>query len=86
MLEWYCSAKDDSEVKMDVLEEGDGGGHATFFLKVGPDPETGSTILRLVCACWVFNCLGIPIALQQVRDGGWHSDMPEVVLLAALKR
>eukprot|EP00884_Botryococcus_braunii_P001070 jgi/Botrbrau1/10964/Bobra.0383s0018.1 len=69
--------KGEAEVNFDVLEEGEGGGHATFYLKFGPDPETGSSVLRLVCACWVYNCLGIPIALQQVKDAGWRSDLSE---------
>lgn len=60
------------------MEEGDGCAYATLFLRVGLDMVTGSSEVRLACGSWVYNCLGIPIALQQAKDGAWHSDLMEV--------
>ena len=48
-----------------VTEAGEGRGTATVRLKHLLEEECGSHVLRLSCTLWVYNCTGLPIALQQ---------------------
>ncbi len=59
-----------------VTQAGESGGSATVQLKHMVDAESGSHILRLTCALWVYNCTGVPLALQQseMDESSWDDD------------
>jgi hypothetical protein len=50
-----------------VFETG-GPGSATVRLKHLQDSNSGSHVLELTCELWVYNCTGIPIAIQEVPN------------------
>lgn len=62
-----------------VTQAGESGGSATVQLKHMVDPESGSHILRLTCALWVYNCTGVPLALQQSEMDDSSRDDDEVL-------
>ncbi len=74
------SDRDNNEehVIFDIFEAGEGGGQASIKLTHELDQETGSSVLRLTCALWVYNCLGVPIALKQARDSSHLHEDEEV--------
>ena len=67
-----------------------GRGTATVRLRHVLEAECGSHVLRLSCTLWVYNCSGLPIALQQsdyddlasaleeVRTRGCAASIPQV--------
>jgi len=48
-----------------VHESGEGRGSTDVRVKHVVEPA-GNHVIRFCCALWVFNCTGLPIALQQV--------------------
>ena len=53
---------------MRVEESGDGRGSVTVRLKHILERECGSHVLQISCTLWVYNCAGLPLALQQSID------------------
>lgn len=73
----YRSAPEETAaVSFLVTQAGESGGSATVQLKHMVDAESGSHILRLTCALWVYNCTGVPLALQQseMDESSWDDD------------
>lgn len=54
------------EGRVQVQEEGKARAVSTVTLVREVDAASGATLLRLSCALWVYNCSGLPIALQRV--------------------
>ena len=48
-----------------VAQTGDSRGTATVQLEHTLDRDCGSHVLRVACALWVYNCIGLPLALQE---------------------
>lgn len=51
---------------MQVHESGEGRGSTTVRVK-HLRQAGGNHVIRFCCALWVYNCTGLPIALQQAR-------------------
>lgn len=49
-----------------VQEEGKARARSAVALVREVDAASGATLLRLSCALWVYNCSGLPVALQRV--------------------
>lgn len=56
------------QAKVRVEESGDGRGSVTVRLKHILERECGSHVLQISCTLWVYNCAGLPLALQQSID------------------
>ena len=52
---------------MQLREVGRAQAVTTITMRRTVDSASGATVVRLVCDLWVYNCSGLPIALQQVR-------------------
>ena len=50
---------------MQVHESGEGRGSTSVRVKHVLE-GSGNHVIRFCCALWVYNCTGLPIALQQV--------------------
>lgn len=48
-----------------VVATGDGGASTAVQLAHTQDVECGGHILQVSCGLWVYNCTGMPLALQQ---------------------
>ena len=59
------SIEETATVSFQVMQAGESRGVATVQLRHMVDTECGSHILRFTCALWVYNCTGLPLALQQ---------------------
>lgn len=56
---------------MQVHESGEGRGSTNVQIK-HLRQASGNHVIRFCCALWVYNCTGMPIAMQQVRP--WSRD------------
>lgn len=55
----------EGESQVRVEESGEGKGSVNVCLKHLLERECGSHILQISCTLWVYNCAGLPLALQQ---------------------
>ena len=62
-----------------VASTGESSSSTTVQLAHTQDQECGGHILQVSCSLWVYNCTGMPLALQQGElDAGWRPDPDEV--------
>ena len=52
----------------DVIEAVEGGRAVPIQITRQQDTVTGAHTLLISCALWVYNCTGLPIALQQLQQ------------------
>ena len=66
---------------MQVREEAKARGSSTVTLRRTVESASGCNVLRFSCALWVYNCCGLPLALQKVtqRRSCAHAKMPDAV-------
>lgn len=50
-----------------MREEAKARGRSTVTLRRTLERASGCNVLRFSCALWVYNCSGLPLALQKVR-------------------
>ncbi|KAK9859298.1 hypothetical protein WJX84_010790 [Apatococcus fuscideae] len=55
-------------VSADVVEAVEGGRAVPIQITRQQNPVTGAYALTVSCALWVYNCTGLPIALQQLQQ------------------
>lgn len=80
------AATEEATVSFQVTQAGESRGIATVQLKHMVDRECGSHILRFTCALWVYNCTGVPLALQQSEmDDVMRGDNEVIPLRISLK-
>ena len=72
------STEEMATVSFQVTQAGESRGVATVQLRHMVDAECGSHILRFTCALWVYNCTGVPLALQQSEMEDVSRDDDEV--------
>jgi hypothetical protein len=53
-----------------VREEAKARGTSTLMLRRVLEATSGCTLLHFTCALWVYNCSGLPLALQKVGAEG----------------
>ena len=58
----------EGEGSLRVVEAGEGRGSVTVRLRHILEVSCGIHILQISCTLWVYNCAGLPIALQQSTD------------------
>ena len=62
------TAEEQGEGQLHVAEANDGQGSTTLTLRRVLESECGSHILRVGCTLWVYNCAGLPLAIQQAPE------------------
>lgn len=66
-LESFVAEKE-GEGFLRVVEAGEGQGSVMIRLRHILEAECGIHILQISCTLWVYNCAGLPMALQQSVD------------------
>ena len=62
-----------------VASTGESSSTTTVQLAHTQDPECAGHILQVSCGLWVYNCTGMPLALQQGDlDASWQPNQDEV--------
>jgi len=61
-------AEKEGEGSLRVVEAGEGRGSVSLRLRHILETTYASHVLQISCTLWVYNCAGLPIALQQSID------------------
>lgn len=62
-------AEEQGEGQLQVAEAVEGQGSTIVTLRHVLESQCGSHILRIACTLWLYNCSGLPLAIQQAPEG-----------------
>jgi len=67
-------AEKEGEGYLRVVEAGEGRGSVSLRLRHMVETTYACHVLQISCTLWVYNCAGLPIALQQSTDEDERGD------------